>query len=424
MLWDHNAQTVVLLSKIDHEDFPVFWPPGQAKQTEGEDGVSANSSLSAGLELDCESFRVRFVEETVHQGHSTLDFVVSSAHDDYELAVRIIHCPEWRQSISSTSGIRSDDITSPAVDVDAALYDDEDETVARQTMSRLRDQDDETSAIEANLAVLKVVQDWHLEYQDGPLVVVDRYGGTEAATFCALTTLCKQLESCNSLDVYQVAKLYHLHRPGIWTSNEDLLYLYKAMATLIASKYMANPLQSLEGTNNEAVTSSLGNPAAATANLATVHCPNRESTVENGKRQAHSASASSSNLTETGMNNTNTACHNGNCQTSCLNGNGSASRRHSLPGTETAPLPGFEQAQGENGGLTFSSLPSETVVPVTVTAMNGLASAVKPNPPPATAATVNGGSGGNGFVLAIDTQDDLEDFEDLSETAALTQTIS
>ena len=32
--------------------------------------------------------------------------------------------------------------------------------------------------------------------------------------------------------------------------------------------------------------------------------------------------------------------------------------------------------------------------------------------------------GGNGFVLAIDTQDELEDFEDLSETAALTQTIS
>ena len=30
--------------------------------------------------------------------------------------------------------------------------------------------------------------------------------------------------------------------------------------------------------------------------------------------------------------------------------------------------------------------------------------------------------GENGLVLAIDTQDDMEDFEDLSETAALTQT--
>ena len=75
MLWDHNAQTVVLLSKIDHEEFPIFWPPGQVKQADCEKGAedgttSADSSLSAtaaGLELDCESFRVRFVEETVHQ---------------------------------------------------------------------------------------------------------------------------------------------------------------------------------------------------------------------------------------------------------------------------------------------------------------------------------------------------------------------
>ena len=26
MLWDHNAQTVVLLSKVDHTLFPMFWP--------------------------------------------------------------------------------------------------------------------------------------------------------------------------------------------------------------------------------------------------------------------------------------------------------------------------------------------------------------------------------------------------------------
>ena len=45
-----------------------------------------------------------------------------------------------------------------------------------------------------------------------------RNGGTEAATFCALTTLCKQLESYNAIDCYQVAKLYHDKRPGIWRS--------------------------------------------------------------------------------------------------------------------------------------------------------------------------------------------------------------
>ncbi len=45
-----------------------------------------------------------------------------------------------------------------------------------------------------------------------------RFGGTEGATFCALTTLCKELETFNAIDVYQVSKLYHNKRPGIWKS--------------------------------------------------------------------------------------------------------------------------------------------------------------------------------------------------------------
>ena len=71
MLWDHNAQTVVLLTPLT-EDFSVFWP------TKGE-------------EYDLDYFKVRFIEEAVHEGHSTLDFVVSSRYDDYELKVRVLH---------------------------------------------------------------------------------------------------------------------------------------------------------------------------------------------------------------------------------------------------------------------------------------------------------------------------------------------
>jgi hypothetical protein len=36
-------------------------------------------------DYDLETFRVRFVEEAMHEGHSTYDLVVSSQHDDYEL---------------------------------------------------------------------------------------------------------------------------------------------------------------------------------------------------------------------------------------------------------------------------------------------------------------------------------------------------
>jgi len=32
----------------------------------------------------------------------------------------------------------------------------------------------------------------------------NRYGGTEGASFCALTTLCKELDTFNAIDVYQV----------------------------------------------------------------------------------------------------------------------------------------------------------------------------------------------------------------------------
>ncbi len=117
MLWDHNAQTIVLLSALNEDDgCPVFWP-------------------LLDEEFDLEVFRVRFIERNVHSGHSTFDFVLSSCQDDYELTVRIIHCSDWprrHQQASATNLVQTFD-------------------------------------------VLKVVRDWHLEYQGGPLVVVDKY---------------------------------------------------------------------------------------------------------------------------------------------------------------------------------------------------------------------------------------------------------
>lgn len=55
------------------------------------------------------------------------------------------------------------------------------------------------------------------------------YGGTEAATFSCLTTLYKQLNFEDCVDVYMYAKLYHLRRPGIWRCQvrESILIFYK-----------------------------------------------------------------------------------------------------------------------------------------------------------------------------------------------------
>lgn len=78
----------------------------------------------------------------------------------------------------------------------------------------------------------RLVLDSHQQYQNGPVVVVDRYGGTESATFCSLTALMQQLMRDQHVDVYMYAKLYHSKRPNVWPSRDDYMFLYRCVEAL------------------------------------------------------------------------------------------------------------------------------------------------------------------------------------------------
>ncbi|KAF0303072.1 Tyrosine-protein phosphatase 99A [Amphibalanus amphitrite] len=69
-----------------------------------------------------------------------------------------------------------------------------------------------------------------------PLVVVDKYGGTEGASFCLLSTVLRQLEQEASFDIFTFAKLYHQRRPGIWKNMREYLYLYHAVREWLTSR--------------------------------------------------------------------------------------------------------------------------------------------------------------------------------------------
>ncbi|XP_015601110.1 tyrosine-protein phosphatase 99A isoform X3 [Cephus cinctus] len=178
MMWDHNAQTIVMLTQCDKE-YPEFWP------TEGKD-------------LESDTFRVRLcgVKETV-SGIVLREVAVRSLQDDYELSARIVQGPlnqerPWPHN------------NNPKVFVN-------------------------------------VIQDFHRDYQNGPIVVMDRFGGIEAGLFVLLTTLNKQLEFEQSVDIYMFAKLLYMKRPGIFRSKEDYILVYQCLESLLSPKTRTEP---------------------------------------------------------------------------------------------------------------------------------------------------------------------------------------
>ncbi|XP_030295775.1 receptor-type tyrosine-protein phosphatase zeta isoform X3 [Sparus aurata] len=83
-------------------------------------------------------------------------------------------------------------------------------------------------------------------HSDAPTVIHDPLGGATSGLFCALTTLSSQLEEEGAVDVYQVARMTNLMRPGVFNDVEQYQYLYRAVLSLVSSQEDQRALQSPE----------------------------------------------------------------------------------------------------------------------------------------------------------------------------------
>lgn len=204
MVYDHNSQTIVLLTQMnDLKEYPQFWP-------QKED------------EVDYGSFKVKLTQEqTICKKPEnggliiTRDFIMRSNQDDYELQTKVIHCPGWPECCGPLSSV---------FDLIQVV-----QNATQQQASQQKMHDGHTTS-----TTVTIGQE-HEPQNGGPIIVVDKFGGTEAATFSVLTTLFKQINFEDAVDVYMYAKLAHLRRPGIWSSQDDYLFLYRAIENYASS---------------------------------------------------------------------------------------------------------------------------------------------------------------------------------------------
>ncbi|XP_045780086.1 uncharacterized protein LOC123877394 isoform X2 [Maniola jurtina] len=105
---------------------------------------------------------------------------VHSLQDDYQLSVKFIKCSGWLDGHTSeyTMG-RPDDNECVRAVRQASCASEREEAINRLI-----------APFEDSFALVEFVAACQMEYKNGPVVVVDKYGGWRALTFCSLSAAC------------------------------------------------------------------------------------------------------------------------------------------------------------------------------------------------------------------------------------------